>query len=363
VQLTAGLLALAALVAVPSVAAADGSIALRGAYYKERSTRVQQPMLDARFDVGEHGELEAHALIDAITSASPAAGAADGAAFTETRWEVGLGYRHDLGRGRVRVAGRYSDEADYASTFAQLRGELDLRDRTTTLALGAAFGRDRITNAGAQTPMSGEAIAGRLTTLMASASIAQVVRRTLVANLGYDLIRLHGFQENPYRLVAAGGELELERVPATRRRHALAGGLRWFVPATTTTLIGSYRLYLDDWGVVGHTPEVRAIQQVADGIDVALRYRLHTQGAADFYRELYGSGDPTREPFLTADVKLSALRSQTVGAKLGVALGVLGIEGALGEGRVDLQVERIWQTTYVGDAYVAEVGVTLPFAY
>ena len=70
-QLAAALaLALTGVVA-PAAARADGTLSLRGAYYKERSTRVVQPMLDASLEVGAAGALELHGLVDSITSASP----------------------------------------------------------------------------------------------------------------------------------------------------------------------------------------------------------------------------------------------------------------------------------------------------
>src|SRR4051812_49961908 len=84
----AGLVSLA--VATP--ARADGSLAVRGVYYKERATRVMQPMLDGMFDAGVHGVVTGHFLVDAITSASASSGAADATAFTERRYEGGLGY-------------------------------------------------------------------------------------------------------------------------------------------------------------------------------------------------------------------------------------------------------------------------------
>jgi len=65
----------------------DGTLTMRGVYYKERATRVMQPMLDAMFDAGAHGIATGHFLVDAITSASASSGAADAAAFTEQRYE------------------------------------------------------------------------------------------------------------------------------------------------------------------------------------------------------------------------------------------------------------------------------------
>ena len=69
---------------------------MRGAYYKEKSTRVVQPMIDADLDVGDAGQLKGHTLVDAIASASAASGAS-GDAFTERRVEGGLSYmRHSI---------------------------------------------------------------------------------------------------------------------------------------------------------------------------------------------------------------------------------------------------------------------------
>src|SRR4051794_28664683 len=96
-QLTPIRLVLAAIaLAVAAPAYADGTLAVRGVYYKERATRVMQPMLDGMFDVGTHGIATGHFLVDAITSASASSGAAS-AAFTERRYEAGLGYAHELG--------------------------------------------------------------------------------------------------------------------------------------------------------------------------------------------------------------------------------------------------------------------------
>jgi hypothetical protein len=352
--------ALLTLLADGAPAAADSTISLRGAYYKERSTRVAQPMMDAALEMGEHGVFELHALVDSITSASPAAGAAGGAAFTEKRYELGGGYRHELPFGRVGGGLRASDESDYTSLFGHLRGELDLARKNTVLALGLAAGRDRATNGGAQ-GITNQTIGGVLHTTMASVAVSQLVSRSISASLGYDVLYLDGFQENPYRVVPAGGTLELERVPDRRWRHALVAGVRGFVPATGTTLIGSYRFYVDDWGVLGHTPEARVVQDLVPGLDLALRYRYHRQRAADFYEPIYDTADPMVEPFLSGDVKLSRMHTHTAGAKLGLVLGVLGVTGSWAEARADVGVDKIWQSTYVGDAIAAQLGLTVPF--
>src|SRR5690606_504850 len=155
------------------------------------------------------------------------------------------------------------------------------------LGVGGARGRDRLSNSGGGLGGATASVGGTLHTTMASASVSQVLTTTLVADLGYDFVFLRGFQENPYRLVPAGGQLEVERVPERRQRHAVAATVRAYVPRTGTTLVPSYRLYADDWGILAHTPELRVLQDLHDGLDLAVRYRYHTQDAADFYRPVY----------------------------------------------------------------------------
>ena len=132
-------LALAAAAAVCATAnpvRADGELSIRGVYYKERATRVQQPAVDGRFDVGDEGEASGYVLLDAITSASVASGAAD-QAFTEYRWEAGASYMQRFDALGVGGGLRYSTEPDYKSIFASLRGELELADKNTTVDWGS----------------------------------------------------------------------------------------------------------------------------------------------------------------------------------------------------------------------------------
>lgn len=342
-------------------ARADGTISVRGAYYKERATRVQQPMVDATLQSGERGTVDFHALVDSITSASAAAGASGGTEFTERRYQLGGGYRHAFDRARVGGGIRLSNEPDYVSAFAQARVELDLAQQNTTLGFSIGQGRDSISNAGAQ-GMTVETVRGTLNTTFLSASVSQVLSESAVVGAGYDVSYLDGFQENAYRLVPAGGQLELERVPDVRVRHALRVSGRTYIAASATTLIGAYRFYLDDWGVRAHTPEARVVQGIGEHLDVTVGYRYYRQGKADFYQAVYDSADPMEEPFLTADVKLSRLHSHKVGGGLGVVLAALGIGGTMGRARLDLVFDYMATSTHLGSAVIGELGLTVPLA-
>jgi hypothetical protein len=358
----ASLLVLAGLVGLERSAAGDGEVAVRGAYYKERATRVAQPMLDGRFELGENGELRGHALVDSITSASVAAGAA-GDAFSENRFEMGASYLHRLGRARLGGGLRVSSEPDYQSGFGHLRGELELAERNTVLALYLAGGRDAVSNEGAQDQMSAP-VEGVLWTAVGSLSVTQVLSPVLVGQLTYDIARLDGFQENPYRAVPAGGDLEPERVPSERTRHAGQAALRGFVTPTRSTVVGAYRLYADDWGLVGHTPEVRLIQEIVPLLGVHLRYRFHRQNAADFYQDSYRTADPTLEPYLTDDAKLDRLTTHTVGGKIDLGLDLAGFRGSFLTGaRAQASFDYITQSTHHGNAVTAQLALIVPIAY
>lgn len=338
----------------------DGSVTLRGAYYKERATRVVQPMLDGEFPAGAEGMVDAHLLVDAITSASISAGAAD-AAFSEKRYEAGAGYTWE--RGPLVLGGslRGSTEPDYTSLFATVRGERGVAERNAVLGLTLGAGRDAVSNAGAQGPFASP-IEGSLTTLLASISASQVWSETAVLALTYDVASLHGFQQNPYRVVTARAGMAAERHPDERLRHAVAASGRWYWPRTGSTWIAVGRFYVDDWGVMAATPELRWVQDAGDDVDFAARYRLHVQGAADFYKERYEVTAPELEPYLSADEKLSAFVSHTFEAKLGVRGAAFGLTGRGGATRFEALLQYVAQGNAFGNAVAGQFAITVPLA-
>src|SRR5688572_29920075 len=125
-------------------ARADGTLSMRGVYYKERATRVVQPMLDGAFEVGGRGLATGHLLVDAIASASQSSGAVSSEPFDEKRYEGGLGYGHQLEGVKLGADAKYSSEPDYKSLYLGARGELELAQKNTLLGLGGGLGRDTI---------------------------------------------------------------------------------------------------------------------------------------------------------------------------------------------------------------------------
>jgi len=352
----AALIAAAAALA-PARASADGEVEVRGAYYKEKATRVQQPMIDARLDAGEHGRIDAHFLVDVITSASAAAGR-DGAEFREVRYEQGTQYTHDFDRFRFGGGYRISTEPDYDSAFVNLRGDVDLAQKNTVLGAGVAFGVDSFDDGNRGGGLR-EARKGNLQTMVLSLSASQLLSPLVAVGVNYDAAYLDGDQENFYREVIAAGDAAPEEVPETRLRHALFASVRGFVAPTKTTVLAGYRYYRDDWGVRSHTPELRVTQDLGGDIDVRARYRYYRQTAADFYRDRYDQV----EEFMTDDPKLAAFTGQTFGLRLTSPLRYLGLGGSFARARAILDAEYLQQNNRFGDAFVAHVAVSFPIEY
>jgi hypothetical protein len=358
------LLAIVAVAALGGRARAQvegGDVSVRAVYYKEHSTRVEQPMIDARLDLGDGQQVDAHFLVDAITSASPGSGAV-GIPFTERRYEAGGGYLKALRDLPMRLGAlvRGSIEPDYESAFAGGHVEYDLADKNFTLAATIGGGRDHITNAGAQGPFVA-AISEHLNDGLASFSASQILSKNTVASLTYDLAYYHGYLANPYRSVITADGLEPERVPPTRWRNAFAAIVRHYVPETATTLIGSYRYYIDDWGVRSHTPELRFIQQAGEDMTFGGGFRYYHQRAASFFLPVYPSADPMIEPWLTDDPKLSAFTGETMTATFGVAGHAFGLDGRWSAAHLDVIIEYVVQHNRFGNAGIGHVALTVPF--
>ena len=352
----------ALLLASGSANAAEGALSMRGGYYKEKSTRVIQPMIDGRVEVSEEGVVDFHGLVDSITSASAATGSA-GQEFTEERYEGGAGYTHTLGRLQLGGSFRTSTESDYDSYFVGLRAQLELFEKNVVVALAVGRSFDTITNgvaASGVTPLIEE----RLQTGLTSLSVSQLFSPQLVGTLTWDFIDSHGYQANLYRRVTGGSVPAPESVPELRLRNAVFLGLRGFLCPTETTLAGGYRFYLDDWGILSHSIEARAVQVLAPGLEARLRYRFYTQGEADFFQDRYTQEQINDDSvYKTDDEKLSAFHTQTFGVQALVALAVLGVEGNWSDVRLDLIGERILQDNRFGDAWSFQVGLVVPVAY
>jgi hypothetical protein len=376
-QLTVAVAALGA----ATTAHADGALSMRGVYYKERSTRVMQPMLDAMFEVGSRGLVTGHFLVDAITSASASSGAETAKPFDEYRVEGGVGYAHELDGPdgtiidviRVGGEGKISSEPDYRSIYVGARVEAELAQKNAIVSLGVGGSFDKLNNEGLQSAMGGPELlcdnndpmslakSCPLNTYALFTSFSHLLSRDAMIGISYDIAKNSGFTSNPYRTaITATGPVQ-EKHPNERLRQAFAISARYFVMPTKTALIGAYRYYRDDWKIHAHTPELRVIQEVTPRAEASFRYRYYWQDDAFFWRERYG--DAMDLTYVTDDPKMEPYDGHLLEAKLGVVGEAFGLEGRWGGARLEGILEYIIQHNRFGNAVVAHVAITVPFDY
>src|SRR5262249_16190915 len=96
----------------------------------------------------------------------------------------------------------------------------------------------------------------------ANIGLTQLLSPTTVAHVAYGLTVQTGTLGNTWNAVPLNdGTWGDERLPSLRHRHALVGRLAQRLP-WNAALHGYYRLYLDDWGIVGNTIELALYQRI-----------------------------------------------------------------------------------------------------
>jgi hypothetical protein len=386
-------LAFALLVLGFSTARAD-DVTFRGNYWRDRNTRVLQPEVDFSKELPSGTLLGAHYLLDAITSASVAAGAISDQPFTEVRHEGGFRIGQRIKERALLFASySYSSESDYRAHTTSVGAAVDLFQRNTTLTGTIAWGHNDVL--ARISPTSAIRIGG-LDTVSLLLGVSQVLSKTALVTLGYELNVLgvglskehpeqNGYQGNPYRPVSVQNSPVRESVPFERYRQSFTVGLHLIFPirSTFTPFLAfrpSYRYYTDDWGVSSHTPELRLIVPTGP-VEWRIGGRLYTQTAASFWNDrgddvpFYPNGGKAcstcwggstkGQTYYTSDPKLSEFNTYYVDVRLFFRLGFLHKLGRfISNGTVELMYGRLFTERAVyrtfGDASVGGLEFRFP---
>ena len=371
-------LALAMLLASSTVRADEasgrwtGQVSLWGNYYWETSTRVEAPGASFRLSSPSGVDVNGAYLMDAITSASVAAGVSSDIRFTEIRHQgsLGVGHEFDLGNEQLRldVSGRVSVEPDYVATGVTLSGALSMAERCSVLGFSLGYIHDDVGAVirGAPRAADGRDLSdrgriGQLEGIQASLYFSQILTATSIASVGYDLVYDQGYLQSFYRAVQVQGQLTPEHHPDQRTRHSFWGRLAWIIPESDTAFQGLYRVYVDDWGVGALTPEGRIYQGIGGGVSLRVRYRYYNQLHSFFWQPM--STYTSMDQFVTADVKMSGFETHLVGFHALVQLHFLAESplSFLAQGRFILSFDYYLQGNRYGNAVIAQAGVEVPF--
>lgn len=337
----------------------NGDLELRGNYFLERSTRVVVPTARASLVSPTGLRIGADVLVDSITSASIAQGAASDELFTERRWGVGfsVGRAHEIASDVTldwSLFGRYSFENDYFATTVGFDTMLALAQRCSMLRFNSTLILDRVektSDPSFRQPLRGVSL---------RFGYEQVLTPTVTATVAADVAYLDGFLANAYRSVAVPGEGRLaENHPNSRFRIAPSLQVRWHIPVSRTSLHLRVRGYDDTWDITAMTAEARIYQEVGEHFIARVRYRIYDQTMSYFADNNYfvpGSG----EHLVTADPKMQSFGTQELGFKVEWRLPWLtGLH--LENAWFDLSFDSRWNDNRYGNAVLAQAGMRIAF--
>jgi hypothetical protein len=247
-------------------------------------------------------DMVSSASIDVVTTASP---------YTEERTQVSLGADVLNGRTQYTVAFSNSDETDYTANTAAFDVSQDLFGDLTTLSFGYSRGWDEVRKR--DDPEFSEPV-DRSTWRI---GLSQILTPKLMVGMNWELVSDEGFLNNPYRSVryldpgsVLGYAYQPEVYPNTRVSNALAVSARYFLPYRAA-LAGNYRWFTDTWGIDASTVTLGYTHPWGERWIFELTYRWYTQGAADFYSDLFPNANA--QNFLARDKELSTFTSNMVG--------------------------------------------------
>jgi hypothetical protein len=317
-------LALAGLLGALALQAQNAAAQLAGTAVYVRAdtdkTTVIAPRLHVATPVGETTDVDLVYSMDIWTSASIDIAASASKAITEQRDELDVHVNHEFDALGVKAGYRFSKEPDYESHGATLGISRDFADKNSTLALDATGTFDTVGRAG------DPGFARPMRVLSGRTSFTQVLDRSTLLQLIYELSQAQGFLSSPYRFVgiqtehafcnrlAAGASPYClpETNPNLRLKHAAALRLQRAL-GEHFSVGASYRFYLDDWNVMSHTATGELSFLPGAQTLLALRYRFYTQTAASQYKSYYDRADLK---FYTNDKKLSPMSSHRIALDL-----------------------------------------------
>ena len=318
----------------------------------------------------------ANVLVDVVTAASADIVATASRRYDEARFGASVGGGYKIGPVTPSVNGSVSIEPDYIGRTAGALVSVELAEKMVTPYVGYTLGFDILGRRG--TPF--EVFHRDIYNHVISAGTEVVFTGSTIGVVALTANFEDGNTSKPYRhvpffattvvddipkgaspeLVAAAREqpAPLERLPDTRQRYAALARIAHRLE--TVTLRGSERFYVDSWGQMASSTDVRAYwdfwsAEEADGtpgypaLAMSPHVRFHIQGPVDFWQRAYVA-TPTLTGYVypkyfTGDRELGPLFTVTFGN---------GVKAQLTEVvALALQVEGLY-TQFLDHLYIVD---------
>jgi hypothetical protein len=274
-----------------------------------------------------------HYLVDVVSAASVDIVSTASPHWTEVRHAGGASGSAAFDPVTLGASAVVSREPDYLSITGGATLSLDLLDKNLTPYL--AFSREQ--DSVGRTDLPHEYWHSKHVNNL-QLGLTAVLSRSTIGSIQWDGSFERGYLAKPYRYVPlfapgqaasipAGASVDEvnrlrltlrpnEQVPDSRDRHAISAHLAHRGGASTLRL--DERLYVDDWGVLAATSELRYIFDVRRRLELWPHLRHHIQGPARFWRRAYEAtpgpdgvlGVPV---FRTGNRELGPLQTITLG--------------------------------------------------
>ena len=315
-----------------SVQAADsGQLDITDLHYAEEGRiTVDEQVFSLKRDRKNGRSFTLKLYHDTITGATPN-GAADPATFTspsgtpytdtlvqikDERYAVTADWERELTRlEKVSYGYSYSTELDYDSLGASWKKERDTSNRMRTYTYGASLNYDLIRAEGGiptgLAPATDTTRYGSDNKVMADflAGMTQVINRKTILQLNYSLGLSSGYLTDPYKFISVNdgsAKLQYEKRPNFRFGNSLYALLIY--NHKDNVIRASYRYYMDDWGILSHTLDLRWYVQP--------HIRHYSQSAASFYSYIF-YGEYPLTGYASSDYRLGNISGLTAGLQVG----------------------------------------------
>lgn len=248
--------------------------------------------------------------------------------FRDERKAINASYSYPwFTNSKLNLGGAYSQETDFTSVSVNAGFSQDFFQKNTTFSISTNLEHDGINPiGGTPVPMSDYGLfkresnqTKRVTDLVFG--VTQVINRRWLMHLNYAIDNSNGYQNDPYKILSGldtdGNVVGYinENRPTARTRKSVYWENKIAV-GNNDVLDFSYRRMSDDWGITSDTADFSYRLQFEGGVYFEPHYRVYKQTAADFYRLYLTEGQPLLQ-YASADPRLAALDSNTVGIKIG----------------------------------------------
>jgi uncharacterized protein DUF3570 len=283
----------------------EASIQFHG-FQDVRGVTVLSPTVDLSEDFTDRTSLRINYGLDAISAASDSCVRCHRDGVNSHRQAFGLSATRKYSDVTMTIGGEFSKENFYRATTGLASVSRNLANGNTTVAGGFSFSLNQpVLHPLPDTENQYQS--------NAFASLTETLSRSTIAQVGYEIGYIGGYQNNPYLRADVNGEMVLGQVPDARTRHTISARLRQALPADTY-LQADYRRYSDDWQVHSNTISAGVSHYVVPELLLEFAYRRYDQTGAFFWAPQY-TGSPQ---YYTADFRLEPFTSNNYTGKLAI---------------------------------------------